>query len=366
MKENHCLTTKITLLFFILVCIISCTKKKYEKNEIKTLNNESAATETAVSEEEPRNSEPAAISNWQISADFRNNRQGGMEDEWQVGFEDKTPLQAVKDIFLCYDLQMTDTLERHLDGKVTFRIDGMEMILYSVQPAKIPIIDIGQGQSRFAFFASFRLPKEGYPKEVTNPVIYLLFFYEKDGQIYKYDYTEIGYSLDYITITQNHHYFNTEYDWVKDMPWSRFGNSSAIIGDFNGDGYDEIMLFEYEKRKLITGDIFCNIYGFDDDSDKRVRFETSLWVWLPGTWDYGSLVQFGTYNGIEGFIIYEDTPTGEMAKQYYGPNQILFDEFEVHEGRWHFYTWDKEEEKYVFIDKVNPDEIKTQWSKIKG
>jgi hypothetical protein len=88
------------------------------------------------------------------------------------------------------------------------------------------------------------------------------------------------------------------------------------------------------------------------------------------TWDYGPPVQFGTYKGIEGFIIYENVPTGETAKQYVGldPNEPFFDdwyeEFIVYEGIWNFYTWDKEGKKYVLVDRVNPDEIKIQWSGI--
>jgi hypothetical protein len=88
------------------------------------------------------------------------------------------------------------------------------------------------------------------------------------------------------------------------------------------------------------------------------------------TWDYGPPVQFGTYKGIEGFIIYENVPTGETAKQYVGldPDEPFFDdwyeEFIVYEGIWNFYTWDKEGKKYVLVDRINPDEIKTQWSGI--
>jgi hypothetical protein len=93
--------------------------------------------------------------------------------------------------------------------------------------------------------------------------------------------------------------------------------------------------------------------------------------WDVRTWEYGPPIQFGTYKGTEGFVIYEHTATG--ATTFTSDTEITSEgaygvlrEVDEYKEQWNFYAWDTEEEQYVFIDQLVPNEIKTQWQEKGG
>jgi len=355
------LTARNVLIFFILACTLSCTGKKDAK-ETQDIYTEKTQD---------------VYSDWIISDDFRNKYQDGKEKEFYVDYSKKTVSQSVKECLSPYNLQPDDYLVNSWDraeqlykdwGKKYYLISDRNLILYRLQPAKIPLIEMDNGLSRIAFFADFRMLASDKYNLDDDPYIYLFVFDEKDGLIHGYDLTKIEYwcANDVFPIKGD----RFEYFWIKDMPFKQLGDMS-LIGDFNDDGYDEITLFNSDKEDPFGGLILFSIYGFTDETKSNIGnykpiFEVPIRLFIgEKTWDFGPPVQFGTYKGIKGFIIYENVPTGETAKQYYGPESSGFDLIPVYKGIWNFYAWNKEEKKYAFIDSVNPDEIKTQWAMIK-
>jgi hypothetical protein len=352
-------------IFFILAFTISCTGKKDAKNADKTLSGKQAAIETQDID-----------SDWVISDDFRNINHSDTIYGFKVDYMNKMATQAINDILAPYNMRLKDSILKTIDSlenyskkenkKGNFPFIEEDLVLNSVHIAKIPPIpDNSYGWSRIAFFADFRPPNFEYFKQDSDPAVYFLVFYEKDGIIEDFTHSFLG-----VVPIINSTYNILKYIWINDMPYRRFKDSSVIIRDFNGDGYDEIMLFFYD----IEGTRICKIFNWPEEDSTFITnefeqiFEAPLWIWLPyfteETWNYGPPVQFGTYKGKEGFLICEDTQTDEMTKQYYGPESLGYDLVPVHKGIWNFYAWDKEERKYVFVDRVNPDEIKTQWAKI--
>jgi len=314
-------------------------------------------------------------SDWVINTDLINIRQDYFEDIYQVDSDNKTCSQVVKDILSFYNLRLDDYYVKDWDyqekywkehGKNYSIVNNNYLQLKSVKYAKIPSIIDYQGGSRIAFFANYKNLDYN-----SDPIFYLLIFYEKDGLVSNFNWVHIGYSMYRIPIINSQ--YNIEYNWINNMTGRSFRDSSAIIRDFNGDGYDEIMTFYND----IEGTIFCSIYDFYDENgieeDIKPIFQVPLEIFIyPGIekWVFGPPIQFGTYKGIKGFVIYEDVPISEIAKHYANMDMSdpLFDdwykEFRVKGNIWNFYAWDKEEKKYIFIDRVNPDEIKTQWAKI--
>jgi hypothetical protein len=263
---------------------------------------------------------------------------------------------------------------------VSDSINSDNRILKSVQHVKVPPLKINMNPKRtpIVFFAEYSDQYDLYNSETS---LFLLIFFEDDGIAFEFEWKDIGYSMKDIPIVNSANHI--KYHWINDMPDKSFKNNSAIIRDFNGDGYDEIMLFHRGSgNDFLEGTIFCSILSFFEEIEGKgwisrgfkSIFTAPLRLFLHYSiekWDFGPPIQFGAYKGIEGFIIYEDVPTGKTAKQWVGldPDEPFYDdwyeEFQVTEGIWNFYAWNKEGKKYAFIDRVNPDEIKTQWAKIK-
>jgi hypothetical protein len=102
-------------------------------------------------------------------------------------------------------------------------------------------------------------------------------------------------------------------------------------------------------------------FGFCPIFEARLSL---LLAWDVRTWEYGPPVQFCAYKGTKGFAIYEDTPTGATTFGYDNVGGLPY-EMPEYIKQWNFYAWDMEEGKYVFIDKMDPEDIKTQWQSAK-
>ncbi|WP_461247679.1 hypothetical protein, partial [Treponema sp. R6D11] len=369
-RKFHCCAVKNTVIFCILISTISCIGKGDKKNAEKAQNIEPNAITitTAISE-----------SNWLIKTDFAKGRQNYTEH--QIDSENKSVSQIVRDMLLLYNLKLDDNQAKDFDyaekywkerNKNYSFVDNNDLVINSILYPRVPFIEDMDVGHPYIFLSNFKHLM--YNKDEN--CIYMLVFFEENGLICRFKDIYINSSYNYIPILNRQ--YHIEYNWIDDMQIKKFGNSTAIVDDFNNDGYDDIMLFHRgEGDDYLNKGIFCSIFDFIDDRSKGMNykavFTAELKIFLEfhvKTWDYGPPVQFGTYKGIEGFIIYEEVPTGEIGKQWVGldPDNPFYDdwyeEFKITEGVWKFYTWDKEKKKYVFISLVNPDEIKSQWSRI--
>jgi hypothetical protein len=324
------LVIRIMVILCILACI-SCFGKKEPVNKTRIQNNDSVVenqlTELVI---------PVKESDWQLNTNFR--------DDHQL---DEETISLIDDYIDNY----SNSFGRSLFHKENIIFDGIQYI-------KIP------GLSWCIVFATSYVTSLGLNK---GAAIYLLFFYKSDDLIYDHGWEELGTCIYDINITNR---AELDYDYIEDIPCRRIGNSSTIVGDFNQDGYDEIMFFnfDYKPENYFTSVFLFSILSFTDKNSLGIgfvpTFEARLFLLLPWdviTWKYGPPVQFGTYKGIEGFVIYEHIPTGSTIID---SDNITGAEYEMPEyiETWRFYTWNNEEEKYVFIDQVNPEEIKVQWS----
>ena len=121
----------------------------------------------------------------------------------------------------------------------------------------------------------------------------------------------------------------------------RIWNSPAVIRDFKNDGHNEIAFM------LLGGSAYSFwILGIDPDIKEIVYYFNGIfYVDYPPTF---APVEFMKYKGMDGFKMLRIVPPPERASVKYpfrGNKSIS----------WFFYTWDKEEKKYVIVEEFEED-----------
>jgi hypothetical protein len=123
---------------------------------------------------------------------------------------------------------------------------------------------------------------------------------------------------------------NLEFDIMRDIPGTRIGNKVATIGDFNGDGMDEIFDF-YNTESL------CTISGYNSDKETMESY-------------------FGYHYDIR-------DPKGPSPVEFINNQGIYSIKVNWWDSRekqyvWVFFAWDEESRKYVQYARMNETEIK--------
>jgi hypothetical protein len=341
---------RIMVIICIIIFTVSCFGKKRPLDEERYQDYEPAATEQEMASAREQALADAreralAESDWQFNPGFVGNHQ--LDEETMRLVEEYIDDCLARDYNLIY---------------------YEKMILNGIQYVKIPAQDWDFVEP-IVFAASYITSL--YPSwGEKDAEIYLLVFYKdkRDGLIYSHDWTNLGYTIDEININNRH---GLNYDYIEDLPGKRIGNSSAMVGDYNQDGYDEIVLFSYDPENPFTSIILFSMLDFTDGTKLGVgfkpMFEARIFLslgWDDRPWELGPPIQFGTYKGTEGFVIYEHTPTGSTT--FISDTISGYpDEVPEYKDQWNFYAWDAEEEQYIFIDQLAPNEIKTQWQNVK-
>ncbi|MDR0313420.1 MAG: hypothetical protein LBI14_07460 [Treponema sp.] len=327
---------RIMAALFIFAFAVSCSEKKGPADEERNQDNEAAVAEQALAVARER---AILASDWKFNPGFVGNHQLDEETTRLIeGYIENYPILFGRDFF-------------YKDNLV---LDGIQYV-------KVPI-DEGWGSVEPIVFIASYMVSPGLNKRA---VIYLLIFFKENGLIYDH-WTRLGITIDQINITNGR---ELNYDYIEDLPGRRIGNSSALVGDFNQDGYDEIVMFDldYLPENYFSSIILFSILSVTYEHKEPIYFEPIFeariqpgMLWDIRTWEYGPPIQFGTYKGTEGFVIYEHTPTGATTFQ----NDTItgdLDEVPEYKDQWNFYAWDADEEQYVFIDQMVPNEIRTQW-----
>jgi len=126
---------------------------------------------------------------------------------------------------------------------------------------------------------------------------------------------------------------------MRDIPGSHIGDSTSSIGDFNGDGKNEIFEYGFYGRGF-----FIIIRGYDVEEDDFEDY-CQIPFRLIDRENGPAPVEFITYNDMYGFkVLYEQI---ELGLSYYtetDPNSKS--------NKWFFYTWDKEQKKYIEIGEI--------------
>jgi hypothetical protein len=131
----------------------------------------------------------------------------------------------------------------------------------------------------------------------------------------------------------------SNFDIMRDIPGTRIGNSTSSIGDFNGDGIDEIFHFAFGGNEFL---IIINSY--DAEKDDFVHY-CAISFKLIDRENGPAPVKFMTYNGMYGFKVYYFVYELGFSPTYHpDPSPRT--------NKWFFYTWDAEQRKYVEIEEV--------------
>ncbi|MDR0443931.1 MAG: hypothetical protein LBH44_11035 [Treponema sp.] len=131
------------------------------------------------------------------------------------------------------------------------------------------------------------------------------------------------------------------------LPGHIIGNGFCQIGDFNGEGYDMILKF-FEG----AGGPRLDILGFHPQAGKIIQYFNKTF----DSESYQPPVRFILYKGMQGFMMRRGTGYEVPG----GPGWVP-DPPPSWAGRWFFYTWDKEQQKFVEIEEVEEDGIESDW-----
>jgi hypothetical protein len=123
------------------------------------------------------------------------------------------------------------------------------------------------------------------------------------------------------------------------IPGIHIGNGCSSIGDFNGDGLDEV--FQYGFGGMGK---FIFIIGYDAEADD-VEYYCRIPFDLIDPENGPAPVEFMNYKGMYGFKVYyvELSAAG-------GPSYVP--EPNLDNRKWFFYTWDGEKREYVEVEEV--------------
>ncbi|MDR0443043.1 MAG: hypothetical protein LBH44_06530 [Treponema sp.] len=128
----------------------------------------------------------------------------------------------------------------------------------------------------------------------------------------------------------------------EDLPGRTMNNGSFQIGDFNGEGFDMWLHFH-----LGAGGPSVEISGHDPQTGEVILYFDEN---FDSEYDEGPPVRFIEYKGMQGFMLLRGT--GHIVPG--GPGWVP-DPTPSWVGKWFFYTWDKEQRKFVEIEEVNED-----------
>ncbi|MDR0444658.1 MAG: hypothetical protein LBH44_14770 [Treponema sp.] len=126
------------------------------------------------------------------------------------------------------------------------------------------------------------------------------------------------------------------------LPGRTVGRWVFQVGDFNGEGFDMMLDFN-----IGTGGPSVYISGYDPQTGEIRNYFGGT---FDSKYDKGPPVRFIEYKGMQGFMLLRGTgyvvPGGEGWVPDPTPSWA---------GKWFFYTWDKEQRKFVEIEEVNED-----------
>jgi hypothetical protein len=129
----------------------------------------------------------------------------------------------------------------------------------------------------------------------------------------------------------------SNFNIMQDIPGIRIGDSTSSIGDFNGDGKNEIFTYGFGGNWFVIV-----IEGYDPEKDDFVDY-CQIPFRLIDRKNGPAPVEFITYNGMYGFKVFYSA--WEVALSY--PSDPS-----PKSNKWFFYTWDKEQKKYIEVGEI--------------
>lgn len=132
--------------------------------------------------------------------------------------------------------------------------------------------------------------------------------------------------------------FNIEdyssFDIMAEIPGTQIGKLGTAIGDYNKDGFDEILSYSFYATRYLF-----EIIGYDKTEAKKVNYIEIPFVLIDR--EKGPApVKFLTYKGIEGFQIY--SISDDLQSSLEGPS-------------WSFYFCEPETSWFNSLESYNPE-----------
>jgi hypothetical protein len=126
---------------------------------------------------------------------------------------------------------------------------------------------------------------------------------------------------------------------MRGIPGERFVNDVVSVGDYNNDGINEVFGLGFYGAGFIL-----YIYGIDPVTEKVTLYcKTEFYVPTPTGF---APVEFIRYKGKDGF---------KLAMSFNRNGDGLKYGIEGLRGvGWYFFTWDEDQQKYVFVEEVDP------------
>jgi hypothetical protein len=134
----------------------------------------------------------------------------------------------------------------------------------------------------------------------------------------------------------------TKFNIMKDIPGIRIGDGATTVGDFNGDGVDEILSLLFGGSSFVF-----EISGYDFQTDMMKVF-CSIRFDIVDSENGPAPIEFITYKGMKGFMIYFDLYNGKPKH----PPKNIIDGYSA----WYFFAWDEESASYQEIEEIDPSE----------
>jgi hypothetical protein len=132
---------------------------------------------------------------------------------------------------------------------------------------------------------------------------------------------------------------SSRFDIMKDIPGTHIGNGTSSIGDFNGDGLDEVFTYGFGGNGK-----FIVITGYETTTDSMQNY-----CYIPfdiiDPENGPAPVEFMTYKGMNGFKVYY------VANDVAGGIGYVPDPMPDNR-KWFFCTWDETTRKYVRVEEV--------------
>jgi hypothetical protein len=139
----------------------------------------------------------------------------------------------------------------------------------------------------------------------------------------------------------------SDFDIMQNIPGTRIGEGSCVVYDYNDDGFDEVFNYGFWGRGW-----FIHIRGYDPEKEDVVDY-AGIPFDIIDRKKGPAPIEFTNYKGMKGFKIY--FAQVEVAG---GPGFVS--EPNPYNGKWIFFTWDKEKRKFVDIGEYTEETVKEQ------
>jgi hypothetical protein len=133
----------------------------------------------------------------------------------------------------------------------------------------------------------------------------------------------------------------TRFDIMEYIPGIRVGDSSCTVGDYNSDGYDEVLSFVFGGSNW--GIAIC---GYDSKKNDFVYF-AYVPFYIIDPENGPSPLEFIKYKGVDGFQVYYG-----QFHVFDGPSYV--EPPDPKNQRWFFYAWDEGKREYGEVEEVDP------------